>query len=234
MNGYVKGITLEQFKKELEPMLKNKGWWGKVYDKNTGQVVQLGSPHRLQTIYRTNRQTAYMTGRWKEQMEDVHSRPYWQYIAVMDSKTRPKHAALNNLIFKYDDPFWEQNYPPNGFNCRCRVRALTKEQVRNKGLQVTTSDGFFGNVRPDEGWGYNPGAAYQLDIAAYEKAMKLPDELKYKFINEMARSQVFQEIFPSWIDKVLAQMKGKKESITVGWMDEETLKRMLANKNIIN
>ena len=43
------GITFHQFKKELEPKLREKGWWGKHTIK--GEEVQLGSPYRLNTIF---------------------------------------------------------------------------------------------------------------------------------------------------------------------------------------
>jgi len=102
------GTTFDKFKDDLTPPLKAKGWWGK--DPITG--AQLGSPHRLETIYRTNLQTAYMAGRYKDFKENTDDRPYWQYIAVMDVRTRPAHAALNGKVFRHDDVFWKTHFPP--------------------------------------------------------------------------------------------------------------------------
>ncbi|BCB96790.1 hypothetical protein JZK55_17120 [Dissulfurispira thermophila] len=196
------GITVEQFKKELEPRLKAKGWWGyKFVGYPDGRVERIleGSPWRLKTIYRTNMQTAYMAGRYKAQMEDVDNRPYWQYVAVIDSRTRPAHAALNGKVFRYDDPFWDTHYPPLGFNCRCRVRALSQRDLGKKGLTVESSQGritwedalvskktgelqtvavyrdtFTGMKIPtDVGWSYNPGkAAWLPDLDKYDKKIK--------------------------------------------------------------
>jgi len=108
------GMTLKQFQKELTPTLKAKGWWGKqeVVDPRTGEVrrAQLGSPWRLRTIYETNMATAYAAGRYQEQLENADAQPYWMYVAVMDARTRPSHAALNGKILRYDDPFWNSFY----------------------------------------------------------------------------------------------------------------------------
>jgi SPP1 gp7 family putative phage head morphogenesis protein len=187
------GTTLSDFQKELEPVLKAKGWWGKQTDAE-GNTVQLGSPWRLETIFRANVQSAYMAGRYKQQMEDVADRPYWQYVAVMDSRTRPEHALLNGKTFRFDDPFWDTHYPPLGFRCRCRVRALTENQIKRKGIEVESGDGRMvwedrqagksdvtkpvcGYKDPDSGrtiftdvgWSSNPGkAAWFPDLDRYD------------------------------------------------------------------
>ncbi len=137
------GKPFEQFKKELEPLLKEKGWWGKqtvTAPDGTEQTVQLGSPRRLKTIYQTNLQSSYMAGRMKTQMASPFT-DYLQYIAIMDGRTRPAHRALNGTIYPKDDPIWSHIYPPNGFNCRCRVSGLTRARVDRDGLTVQNSDG---------------------------------------------------------------------------------------------
>lgn len=190
------GTTFQDFQKNLTPILQERGWWGKTEHVNTltGETgtAQLGSPRRLRTIYQTNLQTAYMAGRYKSMMESADSHPYWQYVAVLDGRTRPMHRAMNGRVFRYDDPFWQTHYPPNGFNCRCRVRARTGAAIEREGIKPESSDGrlvdhdiqmrdgstvqvkalrikvdgkdklFF----PDAGWSYNPGAAWQANMAS--------------------------------------------------------------------
>lgn len=193
------GLTLSQFRKSLEPRLKSLGWWGKqeMVDPLTGEVkkVQLGSPHRLKTIYQTNLQTAYMAGRYREQKANAADQPFWQYVAVMDARTRPAHRVLNGRVFHHGDPLWGSMYPPNGWNCRCRVRAMDGERVASKGLTVEDSNGRMelvevpvgrdlrpttaavyttpegAKVRTDPGWAYNPGKSWPL----FDKAGHLPD-----------------------------------------------------------
>jgi len=183
------GQTFAEFRKGLEPTLKAKGWWGKVPlgDGDGGvEVVQLGSPWRLRTIYRTNLQTAYQAGRWQTQVEGKEERPYLQFVAVLDARTRPSHAALNGKVFPIDDPFWDTFYPPLDWGCRCRVRALSVDNVKERGLKIETGAGRIetverlvskttGELRPatrirvtdavgqpvtvatGPGWAYNPG-----------------------------------------------------------------------------
>jgi SPP1 gp7 family putative phage head morphogenesis protein len=103
--------------------------------------VQLGSVRRLETIYRTNLQTAYQAGRWQAFDDNSSDRPYLMYVAVMDDRTRPSHAEMNGQIFPADDPIWDTHYPPNGFNCRCRVRALSEKNIQDRGLAVQSSAG---------------------------------------------------------------------------------------------
>jgi len=187
------GQTLAAFTKVLAPTLKAKGWWGRQehIDPDSGEItqVQLGSAWRLRTIYRTNLQTAYMAGRYAEQLSNAENRPFWKYVAVLDKHTRASHRAMNGKVFRHDDPFWQSFYPPNGWGCRCRVTTLSAGQVERQGLVVDASAGKLGTVQkvvsqktgevrdvatfttvdpltrkrivvsPDVGWSYNPGAA---------------------------------------------------------------------------
>ncbi|EHP8367461.1 minor capsid protein, partial [Escherichia coli] len=123
------GISQKAFISTLTPRLQKLGWWGKqivVDSAGNAEEVQLGSPRRLALIYNVNTRVAYNAGRYTQMMNNTDTHPFWQYVAVMDSRTRPAHSALNGLVFRYDDPFWNTHYPPNGWNCRCRVRPLSQ------------------------------------------------------------------------------------------------------------
>ena len=137
------GIAFHTYKKELQPKLQKLGWWGKRVKEapdGTAELVQLGSVNRLKTIFRTNLNTAYSAGRYKQQRalatQRISPRPYWQYLAVLDTRTRPAHRKLHGKVFRFDDPFWDTFYPPNGWNCRCRVRTLTERQLKSRSLKV--------------------------------------------------------------------------------------------------
>ncbi len=145
------GITEQAFLDQLIPKLQAKGWWGKAIDKSTGEIlqtypgsnvpVQYGSPERLRLIYQQNLQTAYMAGRYQAMTEGAWATLYWQYLAVMDLRTRPTHATLNGRVWRYDDPIWQTLYPPNGWRCRCRVSPLSAKAVERNQLTVEDSSG---------------------------------------------------------------------------------------------
>ena len=76
------GQTETWFKAQLVDTLKAKGWWGPqvVVDADTqeARIVQAGSLRRLQTIYRTNLQSAYMAGRHRQALEQRDRAPWAQ------------------------------------------------------------------------------------------------------------------------------------------------------------
>ena len=138
------GTSLETFRKNLTPTLKSMGWWGKqiiVDKKGNAQEVQLGSPYRLQNIYRTNVQVAYQVGIDRAQMAAVETHPYWQYLSKHDSKVRPSHLALDGQVFRADDPFWLTHKPPIDWGCRCSKIALSDRQVRDLGIDISSGVG---------------------------------------------------------------------------------------------
>ncbi|WP_420996231.1 phage minor head protein [Cupriavidus sp. 30B13] len=190
------GGTLAEFRKALLPVLESKGWLGKghVVDPATGEIEgKRLVPRRLKTIFEINMQSAYMAGRYSEQLENADARPYWEYVAILDNRTRPSHRAQHGRIFRYDDPYWRYFYPPNGWRCRCRVRTRSRAYMERLGLAASSSEGHLqevdqvidrdGNTRPamaykdptsgktflaDASFGYNPGrAAFQPELDRY-------------------------------------------------------------------
>lgn len=111
--------------------------------------------YRLNNIFRTNMQTAYNHGHYVQQQRFKGSRPYLMYDAVNDSRTRPSHLAMDNIIRPVDDAFWMSHYPPNGYQCRCTTISLTEAQAQARG--GVTAEPEKGWPGADKGWDYNPG-----------------------------------------------------------------------------
>lgn len=131
------GSTFQDFKKQVE-----------------SEGIEL-SEHHLANVYRTNMQNAYAHGRWQQQQQGKEHRPYLKYTAINDSRTRPTHLALDGIIRHIDDPFWLTYYPPNGYQCRCGVMAITEKQALRSGI---TPDDKLPKDAVDKGWNFSPMA----------------------------------------------------------------------------
>lgn len=175
------GDTERDIERKLLPLLEQKGWIGKglVAAPETGELWgKRLTPRRIGTIFSTNIQSSYAAGRWKQQVANKTERPYWQRVAVMDLHTRPRHALLNGFTAAADSPVWDYFYPPDGYGCRCRIRAFTRAQVEARGFAVHEPElydieqeyGIPGKTRTvkamkiggevytaDPGFGFNPG-----------------------------------------------------------------------------
>lgn len=169
------GETLAGFKKRIAEVIEREGW----------------KSHRVETIFRTNMQSAYSAGRYAKQQAVKKLLPFWRYVTVGDSRVRPSHAVLSGKVFPADHPFWAENYPPNGFKCRCAVQALSKGQVRRLGLDVETEipgDSVWTDpktgmeyhvARPgaDDGFRNNPGKDWLAGLSPQEVPFDAGEDL---------------------------------------------------------
>lgn len=160
-----KGESLATFKGRIGDILQEQGWSGNAW--------------RVENLFRTNVQQAYQAGRYAQQRAAVKDRPFWQYDAVGDRRTRPSHAALDGMVYPADHEFWNANYPPNGFRCRCAVRSLSRRQVEREGLTVrrdmpgptvwtdpaTGMEHFVNMPGADRGFAVNPGRDWLAGLA---------------------------------------------------------------------
>lgn len=136
------------------------------------------NPYYWETVFRNNIQTAYQAGR-----REIMSRPeveeafgYYQYLTVGDSAVRPEHAALNERVWKANDPAVKSFWPPNGHGCRCDMVALDEQDIKDEGLKVSKGapmvseghkrlgldpPGRDKKVKPDKGWSGLPGKRHK-------------------------------------------------------------------------
>lgn len=149
------GQDFKAWQKNIQPTLKEKGWWGAVEAINpiTGEVKDIRvDSRRLRTIYETNMRTSYAKGRYAAQMES--DAEFLRYNAILDQHTRPSHSARNGIILPKNSPWWEANYPPNGWKCRCKATAMTSFEVKRRGL--TPYEGIPPTLA-DKDWAYHVG-----------------------------------------------------------------------------
>ncbi len=102
-----------------------------------------------ETVYRTNVQTAYNTGRMMGFEED---KPLaLQFIGIEDSRQTDVCRSLSNIIRPYDDPLWQKYIPPLHFGCRSTVRAIYDEDELPE--EWSSLEGI---EKPAKGFGTNP------------------------------------------------------------------------------
>jgi SPP1 gp7 family putative phage head morphogenesis protein len=143
------------------------------------------SPWYWETVYRTNGQTAYNTGR---SAEFARVQPaYLEFVGIEDVRQTTICRQRSGTILPATHPFWKSNWPPLHYNCRSTVRAVSQEEVdlmreADPGWQPT--DG--GNLAPDippQGFGGNPistGSFYKLTPSMIDRAKKygILDDIK--------------------------------------------------------
>lgn len=157
------GTTLADFRAEVGEALESQ-WGGE-------------NPSRLETIFRTNVQSAYSAGRYRQnnQPEVQATHPYSKFSAIIDGRTSDICEALDGIVLPSDDPFWSSHQPPLHFNCRSDVTALTEEEASEYGVaqvapDVEADDGFGGVLEPLEPNLINRPAEL---VAAYEMKQHL-------------------------------------------------------------
>ena len=189
--------AFKDFAAELEPVLREKGWWGKKWaiDPKTGEktLVQLGSPRRLRTIHWANVSTARAAGEWERTLATKKFLPFLRYTLSRAENKRPEHRAWVGIVLPVDHPWWLTHYPPNGWLCRCGVRQITKAQAERDGY-VEDQSGPEIDMRPwfnkrtgkkewvpvgiDPGWQTHPGInrGKKLMTIYQDKLEAMPDK----------------------------------------------------------
>lgn len=162
------GTTIQQFRTNMNEFLEKKGYKGL-------------SKHRADIIFRTNLQTAYQVGHYKQMIAVQKERPYWMYQTAADSRVREEHQAMDGKVYHANSPIWKRWYPPNGFGCRCSVVSLTKEQVRSRGLEVEIEPPYVIDpdskrlkvAMPEKAFRTNPALAeWEPDVTGFPKVLK--------------------------------------------------------------
>lgn len=122
--------------------------------KKTAAEQEWGLPsHRLDLIMRMHTQTAYQAGHWEQFDRLADHRGFLMYSAINDLRTRPAHRAMNGIIKPVDDSFWDDHSPPCGYNCRCGLVSLSKDQAEARGGETQLADP---DARADPGFGARP------------------------------------------------------------------------------
>lgn len=142
------GEGYDAFKRRFKDIVARHGW------------AHTGSPGwRSRVIWHTNVRAAFAAGRYKQMTDPavLEHMPFWRYEHTTLLNPREQHKGWDGLVLRWDDPWWNTRYPPNGWGCNCRVRPLSERQLRKLGKTGPDAAPTGGDVPPE--WQYNPGAA---------------------------------------------------------------------------
>jgi SPP1 gp7 family putative phage head morphogenesis protein len=132
---------------------------------------------------RTEFETAETSGRraseWQEFKANADIMPNLKYVTAGDERVRESHRILDGVVKPINDPFWLQNYPPNGYRCRCYVEQ-TNEPETPATPMVTIPDAFANNV----------GQSGEIFTVAHPY-FSMPDEHLEKIRKETERSKLY-------------------------------------------
>jgi SPP1 gp7 family putative phage head morphogenesis protein len=199
------GKPFREWQEELRPTLAAKGWYGKteVINPETGEVktITVGA-HRLRTIYESNMRSAYNYGRYLHQSRSK-TLTYWMYVSALLPTTRPSHRAMHGSVYPREHPFWTAHYPPNGYNCKCKVRAYSKSMIERRGLRVKEDYEPFA----DPGFSHPPAGG--LDRVWERKILDAPKKIRPLAKMQREMVELYEKSFEA---------------------DEEIRKTMLANR----
>lgn len=206
------GLTIADFRKKFDVIVKQYGW---SYKGERGW--------RTKVIYQTNMRSARMAALWQQIQANKDVAPFLEYVAVMDSRTRPQHRAWDGTVLPVDDDFWSTHYPPNGWNCRCTVTQRSQASLTRQDKSVSKSPKLYrrdvtnrktGEVYQgvplgvDVGFDSNVGQSWLApDIALGKKLAALPPELASSAIKNMVTQTYMQAVdkqFGLYYDKFSA------------------------------
>lgn len=140
------GETLEDFRVRIGEKLASE-WGGE-------------NPSHLETVFRTNVQSAYSAGRFAQNNSPAvrQSHPYSRYDVLDDDRTSEICEKLIGTILPSDSPFVLRHQPPLHQRCRTDVVVITEDEARELGIDEDPPD-----VQADEGFG-DPLADFDPDL----------------------------------------------------------------------
>lgn len=121
--------------------------------------------------------SSMMAARWSDFQQDG-DRYDLQYRTANDDRVREAHQQLNMVTLSIDDPFWDQYFPPNGWNCRCTAVQVRKDKYESSDSHEAIKKGDDATAKDKEKiFRFNAGKELKLfpDKHPYYKA---PQEAK--------------------------------------------------------
>ena len=151
-----------------------------------------------ETEYNTAVASAEMGAKWNDIIKDADLFPLLKMTVVEDAQTTEICEPLDGITLPINDPFWDEFYPPNHWNCRSTVLQLDEGEVSSKSevskakehADEDMQDVFKMNVGKDE-FVFSPEHPYfttvpkeDRELAKENFGLPLPEDLIPKTLDE--------------------------------------------------
>lgn len=153
------------------------------------------------TEERTITQVSNSARRWEELVRRSFLYPNLKYITAGDERVRESHAAINGAVYPIGHVFWTLYYPPNGWNCRCKVLS-SDEAVLEKAIDESKVPKAFRN---------NPGMSGKL----------FSDDHPYFSMSEIDKNKLNTKAELLQADTQFKQIKEGIEGKTFGFQNQQ-------------
>ncbi|MGL5949800.1 MAG: phage portal protein family protein, partial [Cetobacterium sp.] len=130
----------EKLMKDLQKNLDNGGTykeWLKDISNVADRVGMGNDGWYSANVYRTNMLSFYNAGVYEQQMDNIENQPYWMYDGIADGRQSDICKELDGKVYAAKDPIWGRVYPPNHYQCRSGVIALSADDIEAMGLKVS-------------------------------------------------------------------------------------------------
>jgi hypothetical protein len=229
MDSAMQSGSLAGFRKDFKAIVAQHGWTGW-----KGEDSAAGVAWRTRIIYQTNMATSYAAGRWRQLNEPGFAalRPWWKYVhADGQLHPRPLHLAWNGITLPRGHEFWKTHFAPNGWGCRCTVRAVANPEP---GAPTEPPPGWDAidpktgtQVGIDRGFDYAPGAnaATPLQALVDAKLIKLdaPIGAAMAQVLEPALAMERRLAWTSMVDELAATLQPKGATLLATTVAPDTV-----------
>ena len=197
-------------------LLKGDDGGFKPFDKFLQDVLAVDAKYNRNYLYAEYNfavSSTQMAVKWHEIEKDGDDYDL-QYRTAGDEKVREEHQALDGTTLPPSDKFWNEYYPPNGWNCRCTAVQVRKgkypqsdsDKACAEGERATTQIGKNGANKAAI-FRFNPGKANKV-FPPKHPYYKAPEEAKKK-VNAIVATLITTPQRPS--EQLKTQVRAKFE-----------------------
>lgn len=101
---------------------------------------------QLQTEGSLATRVARSAVQWQEYERTSNVYPNIEYLESRSVDKREAHKQYYGLIFPINHPFWDDHFPPNGWNCKCRTRKSDGDVYTGDVPKISKVKGITGNA----------------------------------------------------------------------------------------